>query len=551
MNKTKKIYNNQKKSKIRKKAFRRTNKRSYKGGIKLGKYNYNITQKIRDKFGNIKDNFKRIKSNTTQKIRDKIGNIKDNFKSIKSNFTQKIRDKFGYIKEKLNNIKTAFTMSKSKKDQDEQYNNLEELIDKEYGFKFNYVVDYAELKDTYLQYKISDALRIESGDITLYAFYNINLNERLFLLRNNFIRFPKRMFKNQYYILKILVYVISFIPANAFAFVIILVLFLFLSALGATADGAGGEIIDNINAPIESGIINNYNKIKKPEFISKSYAFLEKIANKFSSKSNNNEIEENIIATQDKLHGWDNNYKSLDFLENKTLWKNVKGIFFIYNKKYEKFVTFYNYTDTPRNVFGFISFKNIDIGLRTIYRNEKDYYNGIFTKIIQGVNEIEETNEEINEEINKKKYYTSYNKKLDHVLGVNYELYADYLFGKLDKRKFDDFFNNKKTNDEVNQNIQLSKEETTIIDTEIINAAEKLENIVNNDDNNNDDNNNDDNNNDDNNRISGIINNEIVNDENVNDENVNNENVNDNNDNDDDNDNNNNNKNNNDNDGNL
>ena len=481
MTKTKKISDNQKKSKIRKKAFRRTNKRSYKGGIKLGKYNYNITQKIRDKFGNIKDNFKSIKSNTTQKIRDKLGNIKDNFKNIKSNFTQKIRDKFGYIKEKLNNIKTAFTNSKSKKDQDEQYNKLEELINKESGF--NYVVDYAELKDTYLQYKISDALRIVESDITLYAFYNINLNERLFLLRNNFVRFPKGIFKNQYYILKILVYVISFIPANAFAFVILLVLTIILAGFGASADRAGEEIVDTINAPIYSGIINNYRNIKKPEFISKSYAFLEKIANKFSSKSNNNEIEENIIATQDKLHGWDNNYKSLEFLENKSPWKNRKGIFFIYNNKYEKFVTINNDSDqgNPSNVFGFIS-----TSISKYYNKYNKNYNDIFNDIIR---EFKEENMKEFDDSNKEKYNTTPKYNLDR-----YTLDGQYLIGNLDKQKLDELFNIEITDEKVEPVLlDFSEKEKRTIDNNIINTTDALENIVSDD-----------------NIISKIITNEIV-----------------------------------------
>jgi hypothetical protein len=297
MNKTKKLSNNKRtkvQKKNRKRLFRKTKKISYKGGIIIRGKDYNIRGSIR-------------------------------------NFTKKIKNKIASIANKITSIKTVFSKSNNNKIEEEK-TEVEKIILE--NSKFDDVV-YAELKDTYLKYKISDASRITKGDITFYAFYNRNINNRLLLLRNIFIRIPDVLIKDLSKIIKILVYVISIIPTNALALTFIIVFFSFLGR------GDGESILFEPNNAIFSRLMENYNKLKTPTYVSKDFAFLEKIANRFSI--NSNELED-ITTDKSKLDS-----SSKDFEKIKLNDEDV--ILFIYDSNKKHFVI--SSRENKNNVFVF------------------------------------------------------------------------------------------------------------------------------------------------------------------------------------------------------
>jgi len=301
MNKTKKLSNNKRtkvQKKNRKRLFRKTKKISYKGGIIIRGKEYNIRSSIR---------------NFTNKIKSKIKN------------------KITSITSKITSIKNAFRNGKSKNNKiEEKKTEVEKIILENSEF---HDVRYAELKDTYLKYKISDASRITKGHITFYAFYNRNINNRLLLLRNIFIRIPDDLIKDLSKIIKILVYVISIIPTNALAFVIIIVFFYLLGP------GDGESLIVEPNNEIFSRVMENYNKLKTPTYVSKDFAFLEKIANRFSK--NSNELED-ITTEKSKLKSSEKDFEKIK-LDDEDV------IFFIYDSNKNHFVN----SSVENNVFVF------------------------------------------------------------------------------------------------------------------------------------------------------------------------------------------------------
>jgi len=323
MNKTKKLSNNKRtkvQKKNRKRLFRKTKKISYKGGIIIRGKEYNIRSSIR---------------NFTNKIKSKIKN------------------KITSITSKITSIKNAFRNGKSKNNKiEEKKPEVEKIILENSGFDD---VRYAELKDTYLKYKISDASRITKGHITFYAFYNRNINNRLLLLRNIFIRIPDDLIKDFSKIIKILVYVISIIPTNALAFVIVIVFFYLLGP------GDGESLFFEPNNEIFSRVMENYNKLKTPTYVSKDFAFLEKIANRFSK--NSNELED-ITTDKSKLKSSEKDFEKIQ-LDDEDV------IFFIYDSKKNHFVN----SSGENNVFVFKKLKTTSILSEILnFINNSEYY---------------------------------------------------------------------------------------------------------------------------------------------------------------------------------